>query len=270
MASWTGFVIKRRRKRTELVSEHADLRDLVTVGLPQCTVIEDARDPLFSESNSMIPDIAVLPDADVDFPSSSTPSHVRQTTPPSLLTVEDFLSKSAKKPLWTSQSKGPVTAQLCRREMESKSDAYKPRVKQGAKQGHHVSKTTRVKAKKARLAEKLYRAVVFTHGDPLESIEDPDTLTRRPLAFVTRNKFTTPPRVAEEDDITDGFDSRNDMHSSKTSVHRTLQRSCRRIARKSGCHGKQPNGCSPLNFVPFRQAEAAYSQLFQRSRARRV
>jgi len=278
MASWAGFVvstrwtllfpciptsgqIKRRRKRTELVSEHVDLRDLVTVGLPQCMVdIEDARGPLLSD---MIPDIAVLPDsADVDFPPSSIPSHVRETTPPTLLTVEDFLSKSTKK---LPQSRGPVTAQLSKR---AKSDAYnKPRRKRDAKHEHHVSKTTRAKEKKARLAEKLYRAVVLTHGDPLESIEDPDTLGRRPLTFVTKNKFTTPPRVAEEDAITDGSDSRNDVHSSKTSVHRTLQvgrRSCRRAAHsKFGRPGKQPNGYSPLSFVPFRQAEVAYSQLFQ-------
>lgn len=262
MASWTGFVIKRRRKRTELVSEHVDLRDLVTVGLPQCMVdIEDARGPLLSD---MIPDIAVLPDsADVDFPSSSIPSSVRETTPPTLLTIEDSLSKSTKK---LPQSRGLVTAQLCKR---AKSDAYnKPRRKRDAKHEHHVSKTTRAKEKKARLAEKLYRAVVLTHGDPLESIEDPDTLGRRPLTFVTKNKFTTPPRVAKEDVI------RNDVHSSKTSVHRTLQvgwRSCRRAAHsKSGGPGKQPNGCSPLSFVPFRQAEVAYSRLFQRPRAPRV
>ena len=242
-----------------MVSEHADPRDLVTIGLDlQCMsvdTIEDEREPSFS---NIVPEIAVISDSDVDFQSSI------EITPPTLLTVEGFLSKSATKPPRTCQSRRLATAQNRRRKTASKSGAYKLRERRNVEHRRCIPRTTRAKLKKTRLAEKLYRAVVLTHGDPLESIEDPDTLGRRPLTFVTINKFTTPPRAAiKKDDIAD---APNDVYTSKTSVQpvsQDSQHSRGRSSHRSARPMKQPGRCSPLDFVPYRQAEAAYSQLFK-------
>ncbi|KAL4066888.1 hypothetical protein J3A83DRAFT_4374974 [Scleroderma citrinum] len=263
MAALAEFVIKKRRKRAALDIEHTDPRDLVTVGLPQCVAdIEDACEPLVW---NMTPDITILPDSKSSFISS----HATETIPATLLTVEDFLNEPAKNPPRVYRRR-LATAQPHRQGVGLRSNAYKLRKRRDVKNRFQLPSTTTSKTKKMRLMERLYRAVVLTHGDPSESIQDPDTLTPRPLTFVTINKFTTPPRAREEDDIMiDESYSRNDMFSSKTSMQRVLQdRRCSRrpVAHRPARPGRQADRCSPLDFVPVTEAEAAYSQLFLHSR----
>ncbi|KAI6125076.1 hypothetical protein EDD16DRAFT_1559825 [Pisolithus croceorrhizus] len=256
----TEFVIRRRRKRLQMDFE-SDPQDLVTsAGPPQPTV--DVEVICQSPTMNMVPDIAVLPES-----TSPTPDVQSDQAD---LTVEGFLCRSARK-TYLNQKSGRATIHTDKKTSGSIRTTYK------AKRGRRLKTPAKAKVavrgtkirRRTRLAEALSRAVILTHGDPSEAIQDPNSLRRncRPLTFVTVNKFDSLQRRATEDDdtIADSLDSRNEDVSQTTTWREPRNigvRPCKPRAHRSGRSEGPRSGHLPLVLVPVREAEAAYSALF--------
>ncbi|KAI6042512.1 hypothetical protein EDC04DRAFT_2658502 [Pisolithus marmoratus] len=249
--------IKRRRKRLQM-DFGLDPQNLVTVAaLPQPAVdVEEVCQPL---TMSMVPDIAVLPD-----PISPTPDVQSDQGD---LTVEGFLRRSAQK-MVSNQKTARTTIQLDKKTPGSNRTTYKTKrgrklkLPANAKAAVRGTKTRR----KTRLAEALSRAVILTHGDPSEAIQDSKSLRRncRPLSFVTMNKFSSlQRRTTEDDDAILDSDSRNeDGLGSPSRKPRNGVRLRKPRTHKSNRSERFRDGHLPLVLVPVRDAEAAYSALF--------
>lgn len=252
--------IRRRRKRLQMDFE-SDPQDLVTsAGPPQPTV--DVEVICQSPTMNMVPDIAVLPES-----TSPTPDVQSDQAD---LTVEGFLCRSARK-TYLNQKSGRATIHTDKKTSGSIRTTYK------AKRGRRLKTPAKAKVavrgtkirRRTRLAEALSRAVILTHGDPSEAIQDPNSLRRncRPLTFVTVNKFDSLQRRATEDDdtIADSLDSRNEDVSQTTTWREPRNigvRPCKPRAHRSGRSEGPRSGHLPLVLVPVREAEAAYSALF--------
>lgn len=227
--------IARKRKRRPL--DGVDLSDLVTVGLPRLTV--DETHPVASTPRAFSPDAR----GDTD------------------LTVEGFLRRSCEKPHRTYKKRKLAAAQLSERAPH----AYKQ-----TRGLISTSSTAKTLTGRRPLIETLARTIALTEGHPSESIEDPHTITRRPLSFVTITKFVTPPRKKGRWDD-DEIHGSNPCDSSKTPKGLSEKHVCRasRGPRKQPQRGVRSfrhrtfqDGRAPLDFVPVRDAEAAYSALF--------
>lgn len=246
-----------------------DPRDLATsTGSLQAAVdVEVLCQP---PTTNMVPDIAVLPE-----PTSPTPEVQSDQAD---LTVEGFLCRSTRK-TYSNQKKTRRTP------IHSNNKTSGPiRTTYKAKGGRRTKPPAKAKVaacgtktrRRTRLAEALSRAVILTHGDPSEAIQDSQTLRRncRPLTFVTMHKFDSLQRRATEDDDTIAdSDSRNE-----DGPRTTTSREPRNVGvrpRKPRAHkpirsDRPRSGHLPLVFVPVREAEAAYSALFSRSRVSRA
>ncbi|KAI6129857.1 hypothetical protein EV401DRAFT_1926840 [Pisolithus croceorrhizus] len=253
--------IKRRRRRLQ-IDFKLDPQDLVTsTGPPQPAVdVEVICQP---PTMNMVPDIAVLPE-----PTSPTPDVQSDQAD---LTVEGFLCRSARKTYSNRKKTRRATIHTDKKTSGSIRTTYK------AKRGRRLKAPAKAKVavrgtkirRRTRLAEALSRAVISTHGDPSEAIQDPNVLRRncRPLTFVTMNKFDSlQRRVTEDDDtIADSLDSRNE-DGPQTTMWREPRnigvRPCKPRARRSSRSERPRSGHLPLVLVPVREAEAAYSALF--------
>lgn len=240
----------------------SDPRNLVTsTGSPQPAVdVEAICQP---PTTNMVPDIAVLPE-----PTSPTPEVQLDQAD---LTVEGFLCRSTRK-THSNQKKtrrSPIhsdnkTSGSIRTTYKTKRGRRLKKPPANAKAAASGTKNRR----RTRLAEALSRAVILTHGDPSEAIQDSQTLRRncRPLTFVTMHKLDSLQRRATEDDDTIAdSDSRNE-----DGPRTTMSREPRNVGvrpRKPRAHkpvrsDRPRSGHPPLVLVPVREAEAAYSALF--------
>lgn len=111
----------------------------------------------------------------------------------------------------------------------------------------------------SRIAKTLFRATVLTDGDPLDTLMDGAgiSLTRRPLKFVPFNKFASPFRLGQ----TNSAEPSDPGRGGDTLLH------TRRLGDTSDLkahhhHSSSSYPRTPLDLVPLRDAEAAYSVMF--------
>ncbi|KIK97768.1 hypothetical protein PAXRUDRAFT_824590 [Paxillus rubicundulus Ve08.2h10] len=266
------FVIKRKRKRLCRREEDATTNAFLPFSTPQMVDTEE----VVSLHSDLIPEIAILtePDSSLEFP---THTNVNPEPPvdwfQNSLTVEEFLRRSIRKPTRTQKKKRLISSlsgwdaraspptHVYKRAVESQTQLVGAIVKQ--------PKQPKRQNKAVRMSETLFRAAVLAHGDPLDSLTHTSagSCARRPLEFVPFNKFTTslpsfvlpsqPAESLEADPVKiAGLDTLTSAASSLLKLKTSRKP-------KTNAHRKFSDTRRPLDFVPLREAEVAYSIKFQ-------
>lgn len=267
--------INRKRKRLRRHEEDTATNVLPPLSAPH--PVDTATEEVMSLHSDLIPEIAILtePDSSLEFP---THTNVDPEPPvdwsQKFLTVEEFLRRSIEKSTGTQRKKKHLISSLSGWDARTspRTYVYKPAVEPRTQLVGAIVKQPKQPKKQnkaVRMSETLFRAAVLAHGDPLDSLMHTSAgcSSRRPLEFVPFNKFTTylpssvlpvqPAESLEADPIKiAGLDTLTSAASSLLGP---------KLSRKpkANRHHNPSDTRRPLDFVPLREAEVAYSIKFQ-------